>query len=94
VAACHSGRASRVVLLYVSHLYNSLFTILQRLQAREALGEKETEVIQEIGFVIPAGVNTEDANTLVSVVKGIEEGRRLARDIGGADPEVCRKMFI
>jgi leucyl aminopeptidase len=76
---------------FVNSLQVALLAVLEglyeRLQAREALGEDQIENVKEVGFVLPAGVTQEAAKDIVTLVRGIEEGRRLARDIGGPDPE-------
>ena len=52
------------------------------MQAREYKGEGVIEPVEKIGFLQPN--NEKD---IVKIVTAIEEGRRLARDIGGGDPE-------
>ena len=54
----------------------------QPLEAREALGDAEVEPVQTIGFVAAA-----DGETIARRVRAVEEGRRLARDLGGTEPE-------
>lgn len=52
------------------------------LEAREARGETEVEPVTTLGFV----GSEEDAR----LVRALELGRRLARDLGGTDPERMR----
>lgn len=52
------------------------------LEAREALGEESTEPVQTIGFVCD-----ENGAAITKRMGAIEEGRRLARDLGGTEPE-------
>eukprot|EP00026_Physarum_polycephalum_P003648 Phypoly_transcript_03661.p1 GENE.Phypoly_transcript_03661~~Phypoly_transcript_03661.p1 ORF type:complete len:548 (+),score=101.48 Phypoly_transcript_03661:27-1646(+) len=72
--------ATQVALLSV---YDALY---ERLQARESLGEKETEPVEEVGLLV-SQEQLEESKNIIAVVRGIEEGRRLARDVGGPDPE-------
>lgn len=54
----------------------------QPLEAREALGADATEPVRTIGFVADA-----DGERIATRAAAIEAGRRLARDLGGTDPE-------
>ncbi|MCB9834175.1 MAG: leucyl aminopeptidase family protein [Planctomycetes bacterium] len=72
-----------------------LGAIWEPLEAREALGEGETEPIEELGLV---GVDDDDLDLL----RALEAGRRAARDIGGTEPErmapprmaeYCQELF-
>jgi leucyl aminopeptidase len=54
------------------------------LQGREFKPELET--VTKIGFNAP-WYDKDSGNELARVVFAIEKGRRLARDLGGADPE-------
>lgn len=56
----------------------------QPLEARESRGEEELEPVQRIGFAPPDGV---DGTALAQGVMALEAGRRLARDLGGTNPE-------
>lgn len=66
-------------------LLGALAELYEPLQAREKLGEKEAEPVEKIGFFSP-GIDTAK---IAKLVHAIEEGRRLAKDIGGAD---CERM--
>jgi leucyl aminopeptidase len=63
-------------------LLGALEGLWQPLEAREALGEEKTEPVQAIGFSVPG-----DAERMRQWVLAVESGRRLARDLGGTDPE-------
>ena len=56
----------------------------QPLEAREARGEDEVEPVQRVGFVHDDAV---DGDALAQGVMALEAGRRLARDLGGTEPE-------
>jgi len=70
----------------------ALFGILQELyeplQTREWAESKGTqcEPIQEIGVFVP-GMDTDKTEAMLKIVAAIERGKRLARDVTGADPE-------
>ncbi|MBW2525955.1 MAG: leucyl aminopeptidase family protein, partial [Deltaproteobacteria bacterium] len=68
-------------------LLGGLGALWEPLEAREALGEADVEPVTEIGFVAPAG---EAAARVARVVAALEEGRRLARDLAGTNPERMR----
>jgi leucyl aminopeptidase len=65
-------------------LLSALAGLYQPLQAREALPNLERVEIVGFWFDHRHGAN---ANRITKVVTAIEDGRRLARDVGGADPE-------
>jgi leucyl aminopeptidase len=65
-------------------LLGALAALWEPLEAREALGEEECEPVEELGFVVPEGVVGAD---LARIVLAIEDGRRLARDLAGTNPE-------
>lgn len=56
----------------------------QPLEAREALGEASVEPVDTISVVFPRHV---DGEAMVARVQGIDDARRLARDICGTEPE-------
>ena len=60
----------------------ALAGLWEPLEAREALGETEVEPIEVVGFVA-----ANDGETMRHRVRAIEAGRRLARDLGGTEPE-------
>lgn len=77
-------------------LLGALGALWQPLEAREARSEKEMEPVEAIGFA------HEDADALASWISAVEEGRRLARDLSGTEPErmspprfaeTCEKAF-
>lgn len=78
-------------------ILSALFETHEQLQARESLEKEKLNdgIIEDIEFaVIGGGAGNEvfmiDQSSLSEVTKfvlAVEEGRRLARDIGGADPE-------
>lgn len=57
------------------------------LEARESLGEDKAEPVSTLGVALTDGG---DAAALCAQVESLEAGRRLARDIGGAEPERMR----
>ncbi len=63
-------------------LLGALGALWAPLEAREALGDADVEPVQALGFVVPQG-----GPSLARWVAAVEEGRRLARDLGGSDPE-------
>ena len=63
-------------------LLGALDALWQPLEAREALGADRVEPVKEIGFA--AG---KDAERTRQWVLALEAGRRLARDLGGTEPE-------
>ncbi|KAL6076418.1 CARP [Balamuthia mandrillaris] len=65
-------------------LLAALAALYEPLQAREHLGEQQLEPTETVGFVID---DQEKGNYLTHVVSAMEHGRRVARDIGSADPE-------
>jgi leucyl aminopeptidase len=65
-------------------LLAALGALWEPLEAREAHGEDDAEPIVQVGFVVPDGV---DGDEVVRVVTAIEDGRRLARDLAGTEPE-------
>ena len=65
-------------------LLGACAALWQPLEAREALGEAKTEPVQALGFAFPEGV---DGTALAQGVMALEAGRRLARDLGGTNPE-------
>eukprot|EP00005_Dracoamoeba_jomungandri_P001967 CAMPEP_0174261360 /NCGR_PEP_ID=MMETSP0439-20130205/11383_1 /TAXON_ID=0 /ORGANISM="Stereomyxa ramosa, Strain Chinc5" /LENGTH=537 /DNA_ID=CAMNT_0015345819 /DNA_START=63 /DNA_END=1676 /DNA_ORIENTATION=- len=67
-------------------LLGMLHELYQPLQAREAKGEEEMEPIKSI-TLLAVDREVEEAKETIRVVKSMEEGRRVMRDIGGADPE-------
>jgi leucyl aminopeptidase len=80
-------------------LLGALEGLWEPIEAREARGESELEPITHVGFAAPAGA---DGASIAKTVGAIEEGRRLARDLAGADPERmgprafanhCKKAF-
>ncbi len=75
----------------------ALGSLWQPLEAREALGEGELEPVEVIGISAPG------AKRWLPRIRAIERGRRVARDIGGTDPErmapprvaeACRALFV
>jgi len=62
----------------------TLYSPLESLQAREFKGDA-LEVVEKLGFVNHEA--KEHGDKISKIVQGIEKGRRLARDIGGSDPE-------
>lgn len=63
-------------------LLSALAGLWQPLEAREARGEAEVEPVTRLGFV-----GTSD---VVSLLRALELGRRLARDLCGTEPERMR----
>ncbi|MCB9646582.1 MAG: leucyl aminopeptidase family protein [Deltaproteobacteria bacterium] len=59
----------------------ALAGLWQPLEAREHLGEEAAEPVRAVALVAP------DAEAALRVVEAVEEGRRLARDLGGTEPE-------
>ncbi|MFN3202387.1 MAG: leucyl aminopeptidase family protein [Bradymonadia bacterium] len=57
------------------------------LEAREALGEDKSEPVASMGVALASGG---DPAAVCSLVESFEAGRRLARDIGGSEPERMR----
>ncbi len=74
----HFARALEVSLL------GACAGLWQPLEARETLGEAKLEPVRQIGFAYPEGV---DGSALAQGVMALEVGRRLARDLGGTNPE-------
>ncbi len=64
-------------------LLGALTALWEPLEAREARGEANVEPVQKLGVL---GASEE----LVKVAAAIESGKRLARDLCGADPERMR----
>ncbi len=96
VAAARDAGARRPFLLIVgapataeyaraaeSALLGALAGLWQPLEARETLPE-EIEPVAKIGFHAPG---LADGAAVVRLVDAVEQGRRLARDLCGADPE-------
>eukprot|EP01102_Stenamoeba_stenopodia_P013982 TRINITY_DN45_c0_g1_i1.p1 TRINITY_DN45_c0_g1~~TRINITY_DN45_c0_g1_i1.p1 ORF type:complete len:561 (+),score=140.56 TRINITY_DN45_c0_g1_i1:76-1683(+) len=65
-------------------LLSTLAGLYEPLQARDLKGDA-IEVIEKIGFVNHE--SKEHGDKISNIVQSIEKGRRLARDIGGSDPE-------
>ncbi|MEZ6197456.1 MAG: leucyl aminopeptidase family protein [Planctomycetota bacterium] len=63
-------------------LLGALGGLWEPLEGREAHGEHELEPVRAIGFA--AG---DDGESLARYVSAVEAGRRLARDLGGTEPE-------
>ncbi|MEQ8767060.1 MAG: leucyl aminopeptidase family protein [Planctomycetota bacterium] len=59
----------------------ALFEVWQPLEAREALEEHIVEPLESIGIV------GDEVERWAPIIEAIESGRRLARDLGGTDPE-------
>lgn len=74
-------RATEVALL------GALEGLWEPLEAREARGEQDLEPVGLLGFSAPSGA---DGEKIARVVTALEIGRRLTRDLGGADPERMR----
>jgi len=62
----------------------ALGALWQPLEAREALGEAVVEPVESIALLVPGDV---DGDALVKRVQGLDDARRLARDICGTEPE-------
>jgi leucyl aminopeptidase len=73
---------------YVRALEVSLLAALEAcwapLEAREALGDEVVEPVEAIGFVEPDELS---GARVARWVQAVEEGRRLARDLAGTNPE-------
>lgn len=67
-------------------LLGALGECYEMLQARET-SKDDLNVIEEIGVCIVGGSETVLSQSTIDQVCAIESGRRLTRDIGGADPE-------
>jgi leucyl aminopeptidase len=65
-------------------LLAALGALWEPLEAREALGEEQAEPVRVLGV---AGAR---APALVQLVAALEQGRRLARDLAGTEPERMR----
>jgi leucyl aminopeptidase len=65
-------------------LLSALAGLYEPLQARETV--KDLEPVKELGFWLEKE-DEEKGKKIAHVVAAIEEGRRVGRDIGGADPE-------
>jgi leucyl aminopeptidase len=63
-------------------LLSALAGLYEPLQARETVAD--IEPVKELGFWLETG---EKGEKISRVVSAIEAGRRLARDVGGSDPE-------
>ncbi|MGF1510490.1 MAG: leucyl aminopeptidase family protein [Myxococcota bacterium] len=79
-------------------ILEALASLWAPLEAREALGEAQTEPVAQLGFIY-----RDDGAELVSTLRALEEGRRLTRDLGGTDPErmtprsfaqLCREVLV
>jgi leucyl aminopeptidase len=77
----------------------ALAGLWEPLEAREALGEDAAEPTRDLGVIVPEEV---DAEALLAFVAAVEDGRRLARDLAGTQPErmspprfadYCRQAF-
>lgn len=68
-------------------LLGAMGALWEPLEAREAHGEEELEPVSHIGFSVSAGA---DGPAIAKVVAAMEKGRRLARDLGGTEPERMR----
>lgn len=75
------SRATEVAVL------SALAGLWQPLEAREDGRDPELEPVEQIGFEVPSGV---DGDEMARVLGAIEQGRRLARDISGTEPERMR----
>jgi len=62
----------------------ALEALWEPLEAREALGESYVEPVESVALVVPDGL---DGAAIVGWVQALEEGRRVARDICGTEPE-------
>ena len=65
-------------------LLGALEGLWEPLEAREARGEQELEPVTHLGFAASAGA---DGARIGKAVAAVEAGRRLARDLAGAEPE-------
>lgn len=65
-------------------LLAALAALWQPLEAREARGEAACEPVETVGFTLPENA---DGAGVARWVDAIERGRRLARDMGGTEPE-------
>ena len=68
-------------------LLGALEGLWEPLEAREVRGEQELEPVTHLGFSVPAGA---DGAFISKIVYAIERGRRLTRDLAGAEPERMR----
>lgn len=62
----------------------ALSGLWQPLEAREARGEQVVEPVAQLGVI------TKDGEAMLKLTHAIEEGRRLARDLAGTEPERMR----
>ncbi len=62
----------------------ALGALWEPLEAREALGDSYVEPVDTVALVVPDGI---DGPAVVQWVQAIEEGRRVARDVCGTEPE-------
>jgi len=62
----------------------ALGALWQPLEARETHGEAVVEPVESVSLVVPEGV---DGAALVKRVQALDDGKRLARDISGTEPE-------
>lgn len=60
----------------------ALGALWEPLEAREALGEADVEPMEMLGFVADR-----DGDAIRDRIRAVEAGRRLARDLGGTEPE-------
>lgn len=77
----------------------ALAALWEPLEAREVQGDDLSEPVVELGVVVPDGV---DGSEVLAWCDAVEAGRRLARDLGGTEPErmtpgrmadLCRDAF-
>ena len=68
-------------------LLGALEGLWEPLEAREARGEEQLEPVEALGFAVSSGA---DGEKIAKTVSALEMGRRLARDLGGAEPERMR----
>jgi leucyl aminopeptidase len=72
-------------------LLSALQGLWEPLEAREALGEAAVEPVRQLGLWAEGAADLEHR---VRQVAAIEVGRRLARDIGGTNPERMRPEAV
>lgn len=62
----------------------ALAALWEPLEARESLGETKAEPVAKLGVAVHEGA---DPTVAARIAAALEEGRRLARDMGGTQPE-------
>lgn len=98
-ASLVSGKGYHYEKAYLVALTAALGSVYASPQLRSFKGEETVESVKNIGFTLNTNESSKEINALIKNAKAVEIGKRLARDIGSADPEFgtpikCTNMVL